>query len=164
MNKSTAAVLDEVQNYLQSSVCDGFNTMLTVEAQPAPPPDLRASPESIVAGSVGFAGDVTGVVYLHVTAPFARTLASRLLGLSEAELSDDSMVNDAIGELSKMVVGNFESNLCDAGLTCKLSPPNIRRTADLKLRVSEGALAERLGFRAPDIDLFVDLNVNPWNG
>jgi hypothetical protein len=35
MNKSTAAVLDEVQDYLQSSVCDVFNTMFTVEAQPA---------------------------------------------------------------------------------------------------------------------------------
>jgi hypothetical protein len=26
----------------------------------------------------------------------------------------------------------------------------------------DGALAERLGFHAPDIDRFVDLNVNPW--
>ena len=70
-------------------------------------------------------------------------------------------MNDVIGELSNMVVGNFKSNLCDAGLTCKLRPPAISRTDVFKLRATDADLAERTGFRAPDIEIFADILVNP---
>ncbi|MEN9575235.1 MAG: Chemotaxis phosphatase CheX [Verrucomicrobiota bacterium] len=73
-----------------------------------------------------------------------------------------AMIDDVIGELSNMVVGNFKSNLCDAGLNCKLSPPAISRTSDFSLRTAPGNLAERIGFHDPSFQLFVDLNVNPW--
>ena len=93
----------------------------------------------------------------------ARNAAATILGIPADELSDDAEVDDVIGELTNMVVGSFKSNLCDAGLDCKLSPPEISRTDEFALKVEAGGLAERMGFRAKDVELFVDIQVDPWN-
>lgn len=45
---------------------------------------------------------------------------------------------------------------CDAGLTCKLSPPKIRRTNEIKLRAANGGLAERIA-------IFAEIRINPWH-
>ncbi len=137
-----------------------FHTMLAVELKPltAAMPITGAH----VLCEISFAGKATGAAALRLTTPTALEVAARVLGLPPAELGDVAMIDDVIGELSNMVVGNFKSNLCDAGLNCKLSPPAISRTSDFSLRTSPGSLAERIGFHDPDFQLFVDLNVNPW--
>jgi chemotaxis protein CheX len=111
---------------------------------------------------IAFTGKATGAAALRLTTSTALQIAARVLGMPSADLDDPATIDDVIGELSNMVVGNFKSNLCDAGLNCKLSPPVIRRTSDFKLRSITGSLAERIGFHAPQIELFVDLLVNPW--
>lgn len=116
-----------------------------------------------VLGRVAFAGKATGRVCLRLPPDTARAAAAQILGISVSELGDDAEVDDAIGEMTNMVVGSFKSNLCDAGLDCKLSPPEILRTDEFQLRSETGGLAERMGFRAKDLDLFVDIQVDPWN-
>jgi CheY-specific phosphatase CheX len=111
---------------------------------------------------IAFAGKATGIAALRLTTPTALAVASRVLCMTPGELDDPAVVDDVIGELGNMVVGNFKSNLCDAGLNCKLNPPAITRTSEFKLRSVDGSLAERIGLRAAELDLFVDLNVNPW--
>lgn len=111
---------------------------------------------------IGFAGKATGAAALRLTGASALQVAATVLGMSPAEADSMAVVDDVIGELSNMVVGNFKSNLCDAGLKCKLRPPAITRTSDFKLRTIEGSLTERISLRAPNLDVFVDLNVNPW--
>ena len=69
----------------------------------------------MVAGSVGFIGEANGVVYVYSKATFARTLASRMLRMAEAELEANEMVDDVIGELTNMIVGSIKSRLCEAG-------------------------------------------------
>jgi flagellar motor switch protein FliN/FliY len=109
MSTTTPILIDEVRGHLNRC-------------------NLHASGQTLVVGSVRFDGDVTGIFHIHVTAAFARTLASRMLGLTEAELEGDEMVNDVMGELTNMVVGGVKSRFCDAGATCVLSTPTITRT------------------------------------
>ena len=49
--------------------------------------------------------------------------------MSEQEVAGlgDDAVNDAIGELTNMIVGSFKNGLCDAGYSCKLTIPSILR-------------------------------------
>ena len=108
-------------------------------------------------------GKDTCLVHLLLPSAFVPLLGERLLGLSPAYMEDPTTANDVIGELCNMIVGNFKSNLCDAGLTCKLSPPNITRTEDFKLRGVDGGTSQRYGFRAKELDFFADLSVNPWS-
>lgn len=109
-----------------------------------------------ILGRVAFNGKATGRVCLRIPPEIARLAAAKILGATVEEMGNDAEVDDVIGELTNMVVGNFKSNLCDAGLDCKLSPPEILRTDEFQLN------AERMGFRAPDVNLFVDIVVDPW--
>jgi hypothetical protein len=61
-----------------------------------------------------------------------------------------------------MIVENFKSNLCDAGLNCKLHPPSVTHTSDVKPHTVKGGTSERSYFRSGDFDFLVDLSVNPW--
>lgn len=134
MNITTPNLIDDVRGLLTSGVSEVFRTMLALETKPGPVlDDWHAPGETLVAGSVGFIGDVNGVVYIQVTAAFARTLASRMLGLAEAELEGDVMVNDVIGELSNMIVGAVKSRLCDSGAPCVLTIPSVVRGQNFKV-------------------------------
>jgi len=132
MNTATAHSIDEVINLLAGSVAQVFDTMLNTDAQPAPLQDIRQSDAPMVAGSVGFIGEANGVVYVYYKATFARTLASRMLRMAEAELDANEMVDDVIGELTNMIVGSIKSRLCDAGTPCVLTIPSVVRGQNLR--------------------------------
>ena len=160
MNATTTPnLIDDVRRMLVQSVTDVFATMFSMEATLVAPHDPDVSDQEIVAGSVGFGGEVNGVVYIHVTAAFARTLASRMLGLPEAELEGDEMVNDVIGELSNMVVGSVKSQLCDSGSSCTLTIPSIVRGRSLtieRLRSSDRRLVSlKCGEENVDVELLM---------
>lgn len=133
MNTTTSSLIDEIKDLLQRSVSDVIDTMFGMTAVPGEVQDFRGCNETLVAGSVGFIGDVNGMVYIYVRASFARVLASRMLGLTEADIDGDEMVNDVIGELSNMIVGSVKSRLCDSGAPCVLTIPSIVRGQNLRL-------------------------------
>lgn len=85
--------------------------------------------------SVGFVGDVSGVVYLCLPNDFAKFATCEILGMSpdDAEVNDPDVVKDAIGEIANMTVGGFKNQLCDVGFPCKLTLPTILRGNDLQV-------------------------------
>jgi chemotaxis protein CheX len=107
--------------------------MLSVAVKDHPALPLPPDPEGEVVSSVGFIGEITGAIYLYTRASFARLLTSRMLGISEADVDSGEMVNDALGELSNMVVGTVKSRLCDRGLSCTLTIPSIVRGQQLSV-------------------------------
>jgi chemotaxis protein CheX len=131
MDTITPNLIDTISDLLKSGVREVFSTMLNMTTRPVTLMDFRAGGEMLVAGSVGFVGDVNGVVYIYVTASFARTLASRMLGLPEAGLEGEDLVNDVIGELTNMIVGSVKSRLCDSGSLCVLTIPSVVRGQNL---------------------------------
>lgn len=109
--------------------------VLTDKSQGWPPAaDGEVSMPQIV-GTVGFLGDVNGLIYLYLDVPFARVATSQMLGLSDQEIDEagDEVVNDAIGELTNMTVGSFKNGLSDAGFPCKLTIPTILRGSNFSI-------------------------------
>ena len=88
-----------------------------------------------VVGTVGFIGELNGLIYLYFDAEFARICAGQLLGMSEREIGEagDEVVNDAIGEITNMTVGSFKNSLCDAGYPCRLTIPSILRGTNFSI-------------------------------
>jgi chemotaxis protein CheX len=123
----TPSLMDTVSGLLKSGVREVFSTMVNMPTRPVAQMDFRTDGGKLVAGSVGLVGDVNGVVYIYVTASFAQTLASRMLGLPEDQLEGDGLVNDVIGELTNMIVGSVKSRLCDSGSLCVLTIPSVVR-------------------------------------
>jgi CheY-specific phosphatase CheX len=93
----------------------------------------------------------------------AKAIAASILGLQPGELTDNDEIRDAAGELLNIMTGNFKSNLCDAGLDCKLQPPKVGMTEDHSTPIESGSGLERLAFRADAIQIFVEVTANPWN-
>ncbi len=158
----SSALLLAMSDPLIRAVYRTFATMLQITLKAMPHNALDPFTEEHVLGEVTFAGKATGLVHLRLPKRFIPLLGERLLGLSPADIADTETANDVIGELCNMIVGNFKSNLCDAGLSCKLSPPKILRTEIFKLRTVDGGTAQRYGFRSAELDFFADLSVNPW--
>ena len=114
-------------------------------------------------GTIGFSGKVVGGVYLRMNLASAQAVAAGILGLSPDDMKDVNEIRDVAGELLNIMTGNFKSNLCDAGLDCKLQPPEVKLSTDSRSPVVPGGGLERMSFRAEKIQIFVDVTANPWN-
>ena len=166
-----AAEINEplIREYITRAVSDVFKTMLgRVPAfiGSVPQPNGSAVPvvpnqdrQLYVVGTVGFIGEVNGLIYLYLEEPFARLCTCQLLGMSEAELeaAGDEVINDAIGELTNMTVGGFKNGLCDAGYPCKLTIPSILRGSNFSIEPISSATRHTFNFDSGGHKLVADI-------
>jgi chemotaxis protein CheX len=157
------AILVAMSGPLIRAIGKTFETMLARPLKSVPFRTLDPFCEEHVVAEVAFAGKAAGAVQIRLEKPTARIFGAAMVGLAPEDFSNEEELTDVLGELANIIVGNFKSNLCDAGLTCKLSPPKIAKTNDSKLRSQEGGLAERIGFVSDELHFFVDVCVNPWS-
>ena len=120
-------MIEDIEQLISSAVTEVFGTMLNFKVTLDLNNPPLANGESHVAGSIGFIGRTTGVLFIYSTNSFARCMTSSLLGLTDQEIDGDEMVNDTIGELANMVVGHIKSRLSDRGIPCVLTIPSIVR-------------------------------------
>lgn len=148
-----------VQEFLVRHLSDVFSTMLSMPAVPLAEPPQSDTKER-VSGSVGFGGEtVTGLVYLHLPAPFAARVTRAMLGLPEEEPPGDGDVNDVVGEVTNMLAGGLKSYLCDAGAACALSTPAIIRGTSFHISACEGVARIQLGFASDPYQGLVEIHI-----
>ena len=123
----TGVMIDDMDHMVTTAVTSVFGTMLNFAVSKEPPDSPIVNGEPHIAGSVGFIGTVSGVVFVYSTASFAKRVTRGLLGLKDAEPSGDEIINDAVGEITNMVVGNIKSRLADRGMKCILTIPSVMR-------------------------------------
>lgn len=134
-----------IRENINRAIGEVFVTMLGRQAElcvltdqtacwPPISPDGQSSAPQIV-GTVGFLGDVNGLIYLYLDVSFARMATSHMLGMTDSEIDEagEEVVNDAIGELTNMTVGCFKNGLSDAGFPCKLTIPTILRGSNFSI-------------------------------
>lgn len=148
--------MQTIEGLAQAAVHEVFRGMLSLEMTAEPPALLNNEPSGQIAGSVGFVGESSGVIYLYAGMDFARVMTQRMLGLEPAEVQDE-MVNDAVGELSNMVVGYVKSRLCDSGWPCTLTIPSIVRGRQLTVETSGDIQRKVIGFQNDGKSLVVEL-------
>jgi chemotaxis protein CheX len=114
-----------------------------------------------VFGSVGFAGEANGIVYLCIPDDFASHAAGRILGMSpgEVEMSGDEVVKDVVGEITNMTVGGFKNSLCDVGFPCKLTLPTIVRGDNLAVASIKAATRHIFHFNCAGHRLVADIQL-----
>jgi len=156
-----------IRDYINRAVADVFKTMLgrepTFSTQEARGPGMPILPPEghrpQVVGTVGFIGDINGLIYLHLDLAFARLCTCHLLGMTEAELDEagDEVINDAIGELTNMTVGGFKNGLCDAGYPCKLTIPSILRGSNFSIEPISSAVRHIYYFDCAEHRVIADI-------
>src|SRR5208283_2265639 len=114
-------MIEDLDELVTSAVTDLFTTMLGMKMVPVALEPGAANGDTYVAGSVGFIGRLSGVVYIYTTLRFATDITATLLGMEQGEVKEDEMINDAMGEMANMLVGQMKSRLSDRGLPCVLT-------------------------------------------
>jgi len=168
---SIATIPEDIfQETMSRAVLDVFRTMLgrnailihgtaasNSDGQPWKHP-IEFNGQQVV-GTVGFIGDISGLIYLYLSAEFAKIVASGLLGISveEIEVGGDEAVNDAVGELTNMTVGGFKNQLCDQGFPCRLTIPSILRGSNFSIEPVSGATRRTYSFDVSGHRLVTDL-------
>ena len=153
-------MIDDLEEMVRGAVTAVFTTMLNFK-----PTMLGSQPETSggrhIAGSVGFIGRLTGVVYLYSTERFAQVMTSRMLGLAENEIEGEEMVNDTMGELSNMLVGHLKSRLADRGMPCVLTIPSIVRGQQFNIEPVTSATRRVVVFQCDEHQFVVEVLVKP---
>ena len=147
---------------LAQALVKAFQTMLSLKVESIDPHATTPLTGNHLLGTIGFSGKVVGHVYLRMSFDSGRNIAAGILGISPEEMKDNNEVIDVAGELLNIMTGNFKSNLCDAGLECKLTPPDVKSNNDLVTPVERGGGIERMAFQGGNVQLFVDVTANPW--
>jgi len=148
---------------LAQALVKTFQTMLGSKLESIDPNTATPLDGDHFLGTIGFSGKVVGQVFLRMSLASGRTIAAGILGLKPEELQNNTEVCDVAGELLNIMTGNFKSNLCDAGLDCKLTPPDVKTTSDFSTPREPGSSVEHMAFHAGDLTLYVDVFANPWN-
>ena len=140
-------MIDVIEDLIKGAVSEVFTTMLSIKTEPDPTLALHTAGGSHVATSVGFIGQVTGIVFIYSNAEYARVITSRMLGLTPDEIDSEELINDSMGELGNIVVGHIKSRLCDRGMSCVLTIPSIIRGSQFSIQPVTSATRTVLGFR-----------------
>ena len=148
---------------LTLALTKAFQTMLSLKLEMIDPSEAEPLQGEHLLGTIQFSGKVVGQVYLRMSFASARAIAAGILGLNPDELTDPNDITDAAGELLNIMTGNFKSNLCDAGLDCRLQTPEVKLSSDFHTPSMRGGGVERMALRAGNIHLFVDVTANPGN-
>ena len=141
---SQPIAIADIRHYVASHLETVFETMLSMKATAADAGELTGER---VTGSVGMAGEkVTGLVYLHFSAPFAEQATAAMLGLPPEETPGQNDVNDVTGEVTNMIAGGLKSWLCDHRAACALTTPAIIRGTAFAITAKPDVECLRLGF------------------
>lgn len=155
-----------IRENIVRAVADVFETMLRkpislsghFHSWPVTATDGAISAPQVV-GTVGFLGEINGLIYLYFDSGFAAQCTEKMLDISldEVEGGGDETVNDAIGELTNMIVGTFKNRLCDVGLPCKLTLPSILRGTNFRIEAIGSAQRYIYVFACAERKVVVDI-------
>ena len=107
---------------------------------------------------VGLAGSLCGVLSIRCNDHAARIMASKMLGMPEEEVDNDSW--DALGEIANMIAGNFKGKLSGVGNHCMLSVPTIIVGTDYETRSLRGGNMIEVIFEFEGKPLWVSLELH----
>lgn len=154
-------MIQDLDELVTSAVTDLFSTMLGMKMAPVPLETGAVNGDTYVAGSVGFIGRLSGVVYIYTTLGFARHITATLLGMEQVEVKEDEMVNDAMGEMANMLVGQMKSRLSDRGMPCVLTIPSVVRGSHFSIEAISTTEGHIFSYEASGHRIFVEFLIKP---
>ncbi len=139
------------QETVNATFLDVVEQLTFMFGDPEDKNDLDTDMVEFTLARIGFAGDLVGTLSVAVPTRITAEIAANILGLEPSDLSDQAMLDDALGEMLNVVCGHVIMALVGTGANFKLGSPAVSR-------VDETALVEMLA--NPDFVGF-DLDDSP---
>jgi CheY-specific phosphatase CheX len=144
-----------------NSVSEVFGTMFSMEVSPYVGKNGTGLTCSRIVGSISLSGKVLGRVNLHIPESFSRFMASSMFGIEPDEMEGLDEAKDVVGELCNMISGALKSDLCDAGLECRVSPPSFTTGSDFEVECLNLIRHERFMFSHGEDVFMVEVGLKP---
>jgi flagellar motor switch protein FliN len=154
----------DIKSSVTKSVLDVFDTMLSFQLEPVPENDAADLKEMRIVGSVNFAGQVSGIIHIHVNKDFALIMTSAMLGMTPDEIEGDDEIKDVISELSNIIGGNLKSFFNDSGFYCALSTPSITLGDDFTIKSLNTERYESLSFSYQQHRIRIEVGIKLQGG
>jgi flagellar motor switch protein FliN/FliY len=154
----------DIKSSVTKSVLDVFDTMLSFPLEPVESAAATDMGDMRIVGSVNFAGQVSGIIHIHVKKEFALIMTSAMLGMTPDEIEGDDEIKDVICELSNIIGGNLKSFFNDSGFYCALSTPSITLGDDFTIKSLNTERYERLSFRYQEHVVLIEVGVKLQSG
>jgi flagellar motor switch protein FliN len=154
----------DIKTNITKSVLDVFDTMLSFQLEPVQDKVDSDLNEMRIVGSVNFAGQVSGIIHIHVNKDFALIMTSAMLGMTPDEIEGEDEIKDVISELSNIIGGNLKSFFNDSGFYCALSTPSITLGDDFTIKSLNTERYESLSFSYQQHTIRVEVGVKLQSG
>jgi CheY-specific phosphatase CheX len=125
-----------VEKTIANSIIETFDTMLGLNLTKVGKITDEGLDDRRLVGSVNYAGEVVGIMSIHVSEGFANLITSNMLGIEDDQIESVDEVKDVLGEITNIVSGNLKSDFLDSDLACVISTPSITRGSDFKIEPS----------------------------
>lgn len=149
----------DIKKAILDSITEVFDTMLSMDVEYIEQVGQSHLYGERMLGSVNLVGEVMGIVNIQIGRDCSREITCAMLGIEDDEIEGIDDIKDAIGELCNMVGGNLKSNLCDAGLTCKLSTPILTTGKDYHCNSRDMTRKEYMTFYQDKHAILVDVGM-----
>ncbi|PTY03391.1 hypothetical protein DB346_05785 [Verrucomicrobia bacterium LW23] len=149
-----------IKDSVISAVTEAFDTMVSLPIRERDKGETGSfiGPERLV-GTVGFAGQLQGLLCLHFSPPFAQEITATMLGMEVADVEEFEDINDAIGELTNIIAGDLKTRFSRPGFPCSLSIPSITRGTRVEIESVSGAERYCFFLSAGNNPLLVELYI-----
>ncbi len=154
----------DIKSSVNKSVLDVFDTMLSFQLEPNQEFEAVEMGEMRIVGSVNFAGQVSGIIHIHVKKDFAMIMTAAMLGMTSDEIEGDDEIKDVISELSNIIGGNLKSFFNDSGFYCVLSTPSITLGDDFTIKSLNTERYESLSFRYQEHVVLIEIGIKLQSG
>ncbi len=136
-----------------------FSTMIMLEVAPGEAFRRDDSKlEDSVSGIVGLAGDIKGMLAIHLPNATAMAVTTAFLGMEVSEIDED--VCDAIGELANMLGGSMKATLDPSGSSIQLSMPSAIHGEEYSVDCLANAELVTVPFTFEDHTFLVELQLS----
>jgi CheY-specific phosphatase CheX len=138
---------NNLEPLLEAAAKAVFTTMLNYEVEIGASDGNFFDGQEHVAGSVGLTGTFNGMIYLYSSSAFARRITCAMFRMTDEEIQGNEMINDVIGELTNMIVGNVKSSMGDLANGCNMTIPSVVRGRDFRAMPVTGGVRKTVHFR-----------------
>lgn len=115
-----------------------FETMIFMDIEETSDPDHHIGGDNTL-GLITFKGDIEGCLTICCDETCAKTIAANMLGIEPDEQISNHDIDDAIGEVTNMVMGSVKARLQDKFSNLNVSIPTVVRGQEIKNSLGDGA-------------------------
>ncbi len=128
---------------------DVFEKMVFLPIEESP----EASPlsgEDVLLGSITFKNDIEGCLDICCNPQCGRAIAVNMLGLPQDSQISEEEINDAVGEVTNMVMGSVKSNMQNELQHLQVSIPVVMTGQNMHNSLGEGTQRASVRVVTPD--------------